>query len=117
MERIPIKAWNRIEMLRQPIAAEILSGDKQRRWKAIYCTGSNSTSDSPTPHHYFLLDAEFDAAGLAEQEPYGDEDLAITHQVRYYVSSEDELYPLVLKLNADPQLFDTQWHVDYPLLA
>jgi hypothetical protein len=117
MRTIPIKVWNRIEMLRAPIAAEVpVDKLNKRRWIAIHCSINGRTPELCPPHLYCVVDTEFDVALLAINSPSGDEDSAITGQKEYYLDDIRQLYELLESLNIDPASFDAPWHVNHPLL-
>ncbi|WP_044000936.1 hypothetical protein [Hymenobacter swuensis] len=117
MEHIPIKVWNRIEMLRQPIAAEASpSAPGFRRWVAIH-SNINTRSVIRRPQHlYYITDTEFDVALLAKYAEAGDEDFAIVNKAAYYVNDEAQLYDILQQLGVAPTAFNGPWHVEHPLL-
>jgi hypothetical protein len=115
-QTIPIKVWNRIEMLKQPIMAVAPpTASNRKRWIAIcYDVNRHSVVAMP-PHLYCVVDTEFDAALLDVHAEYGDGDLAIVSQAKYFVTDTNELYALLNTLQVDPGSFDAPWHVDHPL--
>ena len=119
MRTIPIKVWNRIEMLQAPIAAEIpTENPNQRRWAAISCTitfNAKSLSLLSAPL-YSLSDIVFDVDLLKEHSPASDEDYAIVRKAVYYADDTTQLYELLGQLDIDPASFNAPWHVGHPLL-
>ncbi|WBO84722.1 hypothetical protein [Hymenobacter yonginensis] len=117
MERIPIKVWNRIEMLRQPIAAEASSSAPGfRRWVAIHSNINTCSIIAHPPHLYYITDNEFDTALLAKYAEAGDEDFAIVSSAAYYANDEAQLYDILQQLGVAPTAFNAPWHVEHPLL-
>ncbi|TGE21094.1 hypothetical protein [Hymenobacter metallicola] len=116
MNRIPLKIWNRIDMLQAPIAAEVpASAPGRRRWVDIHYDLTRKHLTCP-PHRYCIIDREFDAALLAAYAPDGDEDLAMLSIKQYYVADAPQLYAVLAELGAAPGLFEAPWNVGHPLL-
>ena len=115
MELIPLKVWNRIDMLKQPIAARVDTSDKDTsRWVSIHYS-YNDYRTLP-PHVYYVADTIFSSELLARYAPDGDEDLTIMSKTEHYVQNIDELYALLSGLGIAPHLFNAPWHVGHPLL-
>ena len=114
---IPIKVWNRIDILQQPIAAVAKASDtKRKRWVAIYCDVNRKSIVVYPPHLYCITDTEFDTALLERYAEDGNEDLAIVSQTNHYAADTIGLYALLITLEIDPESFDAPWLVKYPLL-
>ncbi|MBD2721410.1 hypothetical protein [Hymenobacter armeniacus] len=114
MKTIPVKVWNRIDMLQKPIAAIArASASNQKRWVMIDVKRWSVVAQPP--HLYHVSDIEFDMALLNKYAEDGDEDLAIVAQTSYYVADVAELYALLLQLEVGPESFNAPWHVGYPL--
>jgi hypothetical protein len=116
MRIIPVKVWNRIDMLQQPIAAIAHpSNSKRKRWVAIHYDINRKSIVAYPPHRYCVIDTEFDVALLEKYIEDGDEDLALVNEARYYIIDITELYALLYHLEIDPESFNAPWHVEHPL--
>jgi hypothetical protein len=122
MTKIPLKVWNRLDMLRAPIAAAVPSPDPPlRRWVAILSRSAGSVLYSPPEHQYCIWDLWYDAQPLAAMEPDSPgfraadlEQSARRREFRYYVQSEAEPYAQLALLQIEPATFDAPWHVQHP---
>ncbi|WP_157780875.1 hypothetical protein [Hymenobacter sedentarius] len=115
MKTIPLKVWNRIEILQQPIAAIAhASTDNRNRWVDIYYNVNRHSVVVHPPHLYCVIDTEYDTSLLEVHAEHGDEDLAIVSQARYYATDINELYALLTSLHVDPEAFNAPWHVNHP---
>ncbi|MEY4539746.1 MAG: hypothetical protein RLZZ306_1503 [Bacteroidota bacterium] len=114
MEKINLKAWNRV-LLGKDIAMEIEALDeKNRRWLCIYPNLESNremqTSKIPKNHKYQLFDFELDENLIDTY--FGDDDML--NQKRIYVNTEDELYQILSEMNIDVIEFTAPFNCDYP---
>lgn len=115
MEKIPLKVWNRIDMLQAPIAAQVQTGDPEtRRWVTILPRASSPSWRQLPEHQYCIWDQWYNSELLQRHAPDGNEDYARTQDFRYYVNTEEELYAQLAELSIIPGLFNAPWHVQHP---
>ncbi len=110
MEKINLKAWNRV-LLGKDIAMEIEALDgKNRRWIGIIPNSGKQLSKIPKNYKYQIFDFEIDK-NLIETY-FGNEDML--NQKRIYVNTEDELYQILSEMNIDVTEFTAPFNCDYP---
>jgi hypothetical protein len=111
MEKINLKAWNRV-LLGKDIAMEIEALDeKNRRWISIIPNSGKQIGEIPKKYEYQILDFELDKDLIDTY--FGNEDML--NQKRIYVNTEDELYQVLSEMNIDVTEFTAPFNCDYPL--
>lgn len=110
MEKISLKAWNRV-LLGKHIAMEIEALDeKNRRWISIIPNSGKQLNENTKNYKYQILDFELNK-NLIETY-FGNDDMS--NQNRIYVNDEDELYQVLYEMNIDATKFTAPFNCDYP---
>ena len=110
MEKISLKAWNRV-LLGKDIAMEIDAlDDKNRRWISIIPYSGKQLSKIPKNYKYQILDFELDKNLIDTY--FSNEDML--NQKRIYVNNEEELYQVLSEMNIDVIEFTAPFNCDYP---
>ena len=111
MEKISLKAWNRV-LLGKDIAMEMdASDEKNRRWISIIPNSGKRLSEIPKKYEYLIFDFELSKNLM---DTYF-EDSNMLNQKRIYVNTEEELYQVLSEMNINVVEFTAPFNCDYPL--
>ncbi len=110
MEKINLKAWNRV-LLGKDIAMETEALDeKNRRWISIIPNSGKRLSEIPKKYEYLIFDFELDKNQIDTY--FVNEDML--NQKRIYVNTEEELYQVLSEMNINVAEFTAPFNCDYP---
>jgi hypothetical protein len=119
---IRMKILNRLRMLKEPIAAEVIASDQSRRaWVSIRPYQDSAPSeplDPETPWTYQVIRFEVEKKYL-EDEAYEEavfyDELGVHNKQIIEVSSEEEALQVITRWLDDLEKLDAPWHCEYPI--